>query len=77
MDKAITNLDPAPAPRTSHAEHARRLMRLGWWIILGALVPLGGPTGFFRDKAEFFTQAAPRAAVESSLKALTSRGSVP
>jgi HlyD family secretion protein len=32
---------PVPAARKSHADHARSLVRVGWWIILGALVPLG------------------------------------
>src|SRR5262245_29242834 len=41
MDTAIAKLDPVPATRTGHADHARSLVRLGWWIIVGALVPLG------------------------------------
>ena len=31
---------PPPAPSRTH-KHARRLSGLGWWIILGAVVPIG------------------------------------
>ena len=34
-----------PAMRSSQ-EHARRLVRSGWWIVLGAIVPLGVWMGF-------------------------------
>jgi hypothetical protein len=35
-----------------------------------AVVPLGGPSGFLRDKAEFYAAAARPAQVEASLNAL-------
>ncbi len=40
MNTAIPNPIPGPVTRTSQ-EHARRLVRTGWWIVLGAILPLG------------------------------------
>ncbi len=40
MGTATPELIPVRALRTSR-EHARRLVRTGWWIVLGAIVPLG------------------------------------
>jgi HlyD family secretion protein len=53
MDTATPELKPAPAPEPAFAtalissrEHARRLVRAGWWIVLGAIAPIGAWMAF-------------------------------
>lgn len=45
MASAPRALHVAPAPRVNE-NHARRLVRAGWWIILGAIAPVGLWMGF-------------------------------
>lgn len=40
MDSATLERNSGPAPRTNQ-EHASRLVRIAWWIVLGAIAPLG------------------------------------
>ena len=44
MNVAMAGVDPA-STGTSH-EHAKRLGRFGWWIALGAILPLGAWMSF-------------------------------
>jgi HlyD family secretion protein len=45
MSSATYRHNLVPAPHTSQA-YAKRLVRLGWWVVLGALMPLGGWIGW-------------------------------
>ncbi|MEW6353113.1 MAG: HlyD family type I secretion periplasmic adaptor subunit [Pseudomonadota bacterium] len=40
MDIALREPNSIPAPRTNQ-RHAKRLVRGGWWILLGAVLPIG------------------------------------
>ena len=46
MRSIATRQYHANPPRHTSHEHGKRLVRFGWWIVLGAIVPLGGWIGF-------------------------------
>ena len=46
MRSIATRQYHADPPRHTSHEHGKRLVRFGWWIVLGAIVPLGGWIGF-------------------------------